>query len=106
MGVTLTGDSLTAAEVVRVARGGEQVELGSDVAERVRAGRTVVERALEDGDAVYGLTTGVGVRKRTRVDPPELAEFNRRLILEHRVGQGEPAPAHIGGQHCQSAKSD
>lgn len=95
MGVTLTGDSLTAAEVVRVARGGEPVELGGDVAERVRAGRTVVERALEDGDAVYGLTTGVGVRKRTRVDPAELAEFNRRLILEHRVGQGEPAPAEV-----------
>jgi histidine ammonia-lyase len=93
--VTLTGDSLTADEVVRVARGSEAVELSGDVAERVRAGRAVVERALEDGAAVYGLTTGVGVRKRTRVDPAGQADFNRRLILEHRVGQGDPAPTDV-----------
>ena len=35
------------------------------------------------------------MRKRTRVEPGELAEFNRRLILEHRVGQGDPAPADV-----------
>jgi len=28
-------------------------------------------------------------------EPDELAEFNRRLILEHRVGQGDPAPADV-----------
>jgi histidine ammonia-lyase len=61
----------------------------------VRAGRAVVERSLEGESPVYGLTTGVGVRKRTRVEPADLAEFNRRLILEHRVGQGDPAPLDV-----------
>ncbi len=93
--VTLTGDSLTAAEVVRVARGCEAVDLGGGVAERVRAGRAVVERALEDGGAVYGLTTGVGVRQRTSVEPAGRADFSTKLILEHRVGQGDPAPADV-----------
>jgi len=88
MTVVLTGTSLTLAELVRIARGRERVELGRSVAERVRAGRLVVEHALESNEPVYGLNTGVGVRKRTRVEPAELGEFNRRLILEHRVGQG------------------
>jgi histidine ammonia-lyase len=44
---------------------------------------------------VYGLTTGVGVRKRTTVERPELVEFNERLILDHRVGQGEAAPDDV-----------
>jgi histidine ammonia-lyase len=71
------------------------VELSADVARRVRAARAVVEQSLAGESLVYGLTTGVGVRKRTRVEPGDLAEFNRRLILEHRVGQGDPAPADV-----------
>lgn len=94
MTVTLTGTDLSLEDVVAVARRDLQVELDASVAERVARGRAIVESAL-DGDPVYGLTTGVGVRKRTRVDAGELAEFNRRLILEHRVGQGEPAPRDV-----------
>ena len=95
MAVTLSGDTLRLDDLLAVARSGTAVELGEDVAGRVRAGRAIVERSLASDEAVYGLTTGVGVRKRTRVAPGELAEFNRRLILEHRVGQGDPASADV-----------
>ena len=95
MTVTLTGDGLTLDDLLAVARGRARVELAADVADRARAGRAIVERSLEGESPVYGLTTGVGVRKRTRVEPGDLAEFNRRLILEHRVGQGDPAPADV-----------
>ncbi|MDP9261261.1 MAG: aromatic amino acid lyase, partial [Actinomycetota bacterium] len=95
MTVTLTGDTLTLGDLLAVARGEARVELAADVAGPVRRGRAIVERLLADESPVYGLTTGVGVRKRTRVEPEDLAEFNRRLILEHRVGQGDPAPADV-----------
>jgi histidine ammonia-lyase len=88
MTVVLTGAGLTLDEVLRVARAREYVELAEGARDRVRAGRAVVERALEAGTEIYGLSTGVGIRKRVTVDSGELAEFNRRLILEHRVGQG------------------
>ncbi len=91
----LTGDTLSLGDLVSVARNGAEVELGGEVARRVLAGRAVVDAALAGDAPVYGLTTGVGVRKRTRVAPGELAEFNRRLILEHRVGQGDAAPADV-----------
>jgi histidine ammonia-lyase len=95
MAVSISGDTLTLDDVVAVARRGETVELAPGTSDRVHAGRAIVEQALDDGAPLYGLTTGVGVRKRTRVDPAELAEFNRRLILEHRVGQGDPAAADV-----------
>ena len=95
MAVTLTGTSLTLGGLVGVARDGERVDLDPGVVERVRRGRAIVERALASGQPVYGLTTGVGVRKRTRVDPAEMDEFNRRLVLEHRVGQGDAAPEEL-----------
>jgi histidine ammonia-lyase len=55
----------------------------------MRERRALLERAVARGDAVYGTTTGVGVRKRVAADGS--SEFNRRLILDHRVGQGPPA---------------
>jgi histidine ammonia-lyase len=93
--VTLTGYSLTLDDVVRVAHEREQVELSEESRERIRASREVVARAVEQGGLVYGLNTGVGVRKRVRIPPGELEQFNRRLILEHRVGQGPAAPEPV-----------
>ena len=42
------------------------------------------------GDAVYGMTTGVGMRKRIRIGADEHEEFNRAMIRNHRIGQGPP----------------
>ncbi|MDX6485313.1 MAG: histidine ammonia-lyase [Gaiellaceae bacterium] len=95
MTITISGDTLSLEELVGVAREGARVELDAAVPGRVRAGRAVVETALTSDVPVYGLTTGVGVRKRNRVEAEALTEFNRRLILDHRVGQGEPAPADV-----------
>jgi histidine ammonia-lyase len=94
MSIELTGSTLSLRQVVQVARGGEDVVLASDVAARVLAGRAIVERLI-DGDPIYGLTTGVGVRKRVRISREDLPEFNRRSLLEHRVGQGPPAPPDV-----------
>jgi histidine ammonia-lyase len=90
--VLLTGDDLTLDELLRVARARERVEVAAAAWKQVEAGRRVVEEALARGLPVYGLTTGVGVRKRVLVPPEGLAELNRRLIGEHRVGQGPYAP--------------
>jgi histidine ammonia-lyase len=92
--IELTGSTLSISELTRVARDGERVELARDVAGRVRSGRAIVER-LMPGDPIYGLNTGVGVRKRVRVPVEDLPEFNRRSILEHRVGQGPAAPPDV-----------
>jgi histidine ammonia-lyase len=61
----------------------------------MRATREIAEQALARGDAVYGLSTGVGVLKRVAVTGPEAAAYARRLIRHHLVGQGAPAPADV-----------
>jgi histidine ammonia-lyase len=94
MTVVLTGTSLTLDEVVRVARAGEPVELAPTVAERMRASRELVERALAGGEDVYGFSTGVGMRKLFAIDDDQ-ASFNRRLVRGHLIGQGRPAPPDV-----------
>jgi histidine ammonia-lyase len=95
MTVVLTGADLAIEDLVRVARSREQVALAPDAVERMRAARAVAEHALERGDAVYGLTTGVASRKRAAVMAEDVAGFNRLLIQSHRVGQGPNAPEDV-----------
>jgi histidine ammonia-lyase len=93
--VVLTGNDLRLGEVVRVARAREDAALAPEAIERMRAARAVVDEALEGDVLVYGLTTGVGAQKRVRVPAAESEEFNRLLILNHRVGTGADAPPDV-----------
>jgi histidine ammonia-lyase len=97
MSVILDGERLTLGDVVRVARGGERVEVAADAIARVQAARDVVERAVarSDGVGVYGVTTGVGVRKRVSVASGEMDDYNRRLLRDHRMGTGPDAPQEV-----------
>ncbi|MFL5927652.1 MAG: aromatic amino acid lyase [Gaiellaceae bacterium] len=80
-------------QVVGVARRGDAVELDGGARSRMQRARDLADAALErEGGPVYGLSTGVGVRKRAQVGLAEQREFNRRLILNHLVGQGAAAP--------------
>ena len=93
--VVLNGDGLTVKDVVRIAREGAEVALAPEAVERMRDTRALVERALERGDEVYGLSTGVGARKKVRVPPEEIPAFNRALIQNHRVGMGPDASEDV-----------
>jgi histidine ammonia-lyase len=93
--IALTGDSLTLDDVVRVARGGERVEVAPDALDRMRECRVVVERAAQDGTPTYGVTTGVGMRRDATVSESEVHAFNRSAISGHLVGLGPPADEEI-----------
>ncbi len=90
MTVVLTGSDLTLDDLVRVARASEPVELSAGAMERMQESRAFVEHVLARGDPVYGMTTGVGMRKKVRIGAGEHEEFNRRMIVNHRTGQGPP----------------
>src|SRR4029077_4723882 len=95
MTIMLNGRDLTVTEVVAAARHGESVALAPDAITAMQQARAVVDEALQTGMPVYGLTTGVGERKSFLLDPAERRKFNQRLVLNHRVAQGDVAPADV-----------
>jgi histidine ammonia-lyase len=95
MTIMLNGSDLTVTQVVSAARRGEPVALAPEAVENMRQARAVVEEALGQDTPVYGLTTGVGERKSFLLNPAERQRFNRRLVLNHRIAQGDVAPADV-----------
>ncbi len=95
MTISLNGSDLTVTQVVAVARHGEPVALAPEAIAAMRRSRAVVQDVLAAGEPVYGLTTGVGERKAYLLDPAERQRFNHRLVLNHRIAQGDVAPADV-----------
>jgi histidine ammonia-lyase len=87
--VIVDGSSLDVGDVVAVAREGARVEVAPAALERMAATRALVARVVLRGDSVYGLTTGVGVRKRLALTG------NTRIIAEHLTAQGPDAPHDV-----------
>jgi len=62
---------------------------------RVRESRLRVESAFDHGDAFYGINTGFGALAQKRIEPEQIRELQRNLILSHAVGVGDPVPREI-----------
>jgi histidine ammonia-lyase len=95
MTITLNGSDLTVTQVIAVARRGEAVRLENTALRSMQESREIVMEILARGKPVYGLTTGVGERKKFALDPAERQRFNQRLVLNHRIAQGDAAPADV-----------
>jgi len=95
MTIGLNGSDLTVTQVVAVARHGEPVALAPAAVAAMRRARAVVQDALDSGEPVYGLTTGVAERRTFLLDPADRLRFNQRLVLNHRIAQGDAAPPEV-----------
>lgn len=89
MTIMLESSALSIDQVVAVARGGERVEIAPTAREKIRAARAVIERAMGDGQAHYGINTGFGSLSRKRIADADLATLQLNLLRSHAAGVGE-----------------
>lgn len=87
--IRLGAEPLDLAGFRAVACDGARVEIDASVEPRLAAARAVVEKALVRGEAVYGLTTGLGAAVDTRLAPDAIAAFQQRAVRARAVGVGE-----------------
>lgn len=92
--VTITAAAITIEGVLDVARGAE-LEIGDDARETIEASRAVIDRLLDGDEPVYGLNTGVGHLKDTRLPAEELRRAQRMLLVGHAGGLGDPLPTEL-----------
>ena len=57
--------------------------------------RKIVEHALQDGKAHYGINTGFGILANKRIDDSQLMDLQQNILLSHACGVGDPVPPEI-----------
>jgi len=86
--VFLDGKHLTLEDVLEVAEGRANVKISSSVAKRVKRSRDFIEKALQQGEKIYGVTTGFGMLSDRLIDQSQIEDLQRNLIRSHSVGVG------------------
>lgn len=95
MAIMINGRDLTVEEVIRVCRRGEKVAITEEAQKAVKKARDYVDKKLEEGAIIYGLTTGFGKFSDVFISHDETADLQRNLIISHTCALGNPLPTQV-----------
>ena len=88
--IIIDGATLTPEAVWEIAVNNAEIELSKESVNNVKKCRDYVEKVIENGDIVYGLTTGFGKFSTVNIARENIAELQLNLIRSHAVSVGEP----------------
>lgn len=94
-GVLLDGTRLTIEDLVAIAREGRRVAVAPKAWKAVEASRAVVDRLVAKGEVAYGITTGFGEFAHVTIEPGQVRQLQRNLLMSHAVGVGDPLPRDV-----------
>jgi histidine ammonia-lyase len=88
--IELTGGPLTLNQVRALAAGQARAVLAASAEARLKASRQVIEDALAEGHALYGVNTGFGRLAGIHVPSSKLRDLQLNLVRSHACGVGPP----------------
>ncbi len=88
--VVIDGSSLTLDDFIKVCREDYKVELSKEARENIIESRRKVDRFVESGKTIYGITTGFGKFSDVNITQEEAVLLQKNLIITHAVGAGNP----------------
>jgi histidine ammonia-lyase len=86
--VYIDGEHLTLEQVLVAAEGKARVKISPAVEKKVRRSRDFIEKVLDQGEKIYGVTTGFGLLSDQVIDHAQIEDLQKNLIRSHSVGVG------------------
>ena len=94
--LVLDGTSLTITDVTRAARDPScRIVSRPEALARLQTSRGLVERAVADGQTIYGINTGFGKLANVRIAAGDLDRLQTNLIRSHAAGVGAALPEDV-----------
>ena len=92
MTLIITGSGLTVADIVKVARHNQRVELHPEAIQRINKCRAMLERKVDAHEIMYGVNTGIGEFSEVVLNDEQVKDFQKYLVYNHAAGIGDPMP--------------
>lgn len=86
---------LTLGHVRRFLRERPSVRLADSMRARIEEGHRVIRSIVDENRVVYGVTTGFGKFSDVRIPRDKTRELQKRLVLSHAAGVGDPMPDDV-----------
>ncbi|MEZ5833042.1 MAG: histidine ammonia-lyase [Dongiaceae bacterium] len=92
---TLTPGTLTLKELRALIETLRPIVLDPASHDAIDRSAALVQAVIDRGETAYGINTGFGALARTHIKDDQLTELQRRLVLSHAAGTGDPLPDPI-----------
>lgn len=92
IGIARGRAAMAGDEICRIARGEAELVLDPATLDRLRNGRAIVERIIERGETVYGISTGLGALSNILLAGDQQTALSRNTLMSHACGIGGPLP--------------
>jgi len=88
-------DRLDAGKALAILRDELKATLSEEVCQKIEASHKIVLDTAKGNQAVYGINTGFGPLCDTIISKENTSELQRKLLLSHAVGVGDPIDANL-----------
>ena len=95
MTVLIDGKTLTIEMVEEIARRNVKVAYSDEAQKKIERCRELVQKMVDSGKAIYGVTTGIGEFSRIRVSPEQGSQLQKNIIYSHAAGTGDPQSSDV-----------
>ena len=93
--VVLDGDHLQLEELVGIARNRWGVAIAETSKKRIHKARNLVENWVNQGERIYGVTTGFGALSEVTITLADTKRLQKKILLSHAAGMGTEMPEDV-----------
>jgi histidine ammonia-lyase len=90
MTVLIDGQTLNIEKLEEIARKNAEVAYSEEARAKIEKCWRLLEKLVNSGKAIYGVTTGIGEFARIRVGPEQGSLLQKNIIYSHAAGTGDP----------------
>ncbi len=83
-------DRLNTGKALAILKGDLNAQISAEARQRIEASHEIVLKTSKGNQAVYGINTGFGPLCDTIISKENTSELQRKLLLSHAVGVGDP----------------
>ena len=85
----IDGKSLTLEQIESFLHENPEIILSKESLKKIKKSRDLVEKWVNKGESIYGVTTGFGEFSNVKISKENIEKLQKNLILSHAVGCGE-----------------
>lgn len=87
--------NLTVKNAIALACGQQKGVLAEETISNIEQSQQYVQRMVDKGDTVYGITTGFGILANKKISEEDTTLLQYKILQSHSVGVGDPVPVII-----------
>ncbi|MCF8114290.1 MAG: aromatic amino acid lyase, partial [Desulfotignum sp.] len=93
--IVVNGNGFQLEDLVDIARNGKDIAIAESSKDRINKARTLVDRWVNNGERIYGVTTGFGALSDVTISLADTKRLQKKILFSHAAGMGREMEADV-----------